>query len=95
MYAFKSASLSLGIKYNIGASCNRRPSQAAATTCPAPVDASVVFMARIQLTNLVEDVLPRDFLMRLPPPTLNHQPVRNDHFSFSDDVEHGFNSLTP
>ena len=50
-------------------------------------------MERIQLTNLVEDALPRDFLMRLPPPPLNHQPVRNDYFSFNDDVEHGFNSF--
>ena len=57
------------------------------------MDASVVFMARIQLTNLAEDALPRDFLMRLPPPTLSHHPVRNNYFSFSHDVEHGFNSF--
>ena len=53
------------------------------------------FIVIFQSTNLAEDALPRDFLMRLPPPTLSDQPVRNDHFSFDDDVNHGSNSVLP
>ena len=57
-------------------------------------NSGLFIMVIFQSTNLAEDALPRDFLMRLPPPTLMDQPVRNDHFSF-DDVNHGSNSVLP
>ena len=52
------------------------------------------FMVIFQSTNLAEDDLPRDFPMRLLPPTLS-QPIRIDHFSFGDDVKRWFNFVSP